>query len=363
MFFSGPNPPMAQSPQSRDYSRTNNQNNRGIIGNASDNFVNSGSINITQVTNAEGEDDELNRLLDGCTSKDALHNSYHSPPECYFGTRKTVRNVIGDWMDDSSSAKSPLLWLHGPAGVGKSVIAKTIAGSHDRVIATFFFSASSDRSAATLFPTLAWQLAQRIPETKQHIIASLKNNALLLTSEIKEQFEHLIAQPLKKCTMISTSLPVMVIDGIDECTDEYALSQFLQVLVRAGESGDMPLRFIICSRPESRIQIRADIADIISPHPVISEIQIGFSEECREDIARYLTDQFNAIGHQLGEDPKSWFQQCDISQLVERSCGQFLYVSTIVKLLEDSHPKDVLEMARNSSLPTPDLNKLYNVIL
>ncbi|KAM6503999.1 hypothetical protein JOM56_000942, partial [Amanita muscaria] len=188
----------------------------------------------------------------------ARHDTFHSPPECHPGTRETVLNEIGEWFEGSNLAKSPLLWLHGPAGVGKSVIAKTIARSHDRqVVATFFFSTSSNRSAATLFPTLAWQLARAIPETKQHIIAALKNNGSLLTSEIKEQFEHLIAQPLKKRTMTSTwttSLPVMVIDGIDECTHEYALSRFLQVLVRAGESGDMPLRFIICSRPESRIR-------------------------------------------------------------------------------------------------------------
>ncbi|KIL64340.1 hypothetical protein M378DRAFT_163366 [Amanita muscaria Koide BX008] len=249
-------PPTPHSPQSGDCSRTNNQNNHGVIGNGSDNLVNTGNNNlftITQITNAEGEDVELDKLLDGYLSKDALHNSFHSPPECYSDTRKTIRKEVGEWTDDSST-KSPLLWLHGPAGVGKSVIAKTIAGSNDQVVATFFFATSSDRSAATLFPTLAWQLARRIPETKQHIIASLKNNGSLLTSEIKEQFDHLIAQPLKKCTMTSTSLPVMVIDGIDECTDEYMLSQFLQVLVRAGESGDMPLRFIISSRPEPRIR-------------------------------------------------------------------------------------------------------------
>ncbi|KAM6497729.1 hypothetical protein JOM56_005677, partial [Amanita muscaria] len=339
------------------------QNNDGVIGNGSENIVNSGNYNyvsITKVTNVEGEDVELDRLLDGSISKDALHNTLNALPECHPGTRKTVRKEFRKWLDNSSPAKSPLLWLHGPAGVGKSVIAKTIAGSHHQVVASFFFSTSSDRSAATLFPTLAWQLARKIPETKQYIIASLKNNCSLLTSEIKEQFEHLIAEPLKKCTMTFTSLPVMVVDGIDECTNEYALSRFLEVLVLAAESGDMPLRFIICSRPEPRIHITDNLTDNlfdrISPDPLVSEIQVGFSEECREDIARYLTDKFNTTGGpQLGES--------DISQLVERSCGQFLYASTIVKLLDDSHPKDVLEMARNSSLPTPDLNKLYKVIL
>ncbi|KAM6493047.1 hypothetical protein JOM56_011181 [Amanita muscaria] len=71
----------------------------------------------------------------------------------------------------------------------------------------------------------------------------------------------------------------------------------------------------------------------------------------------------SASPRKLKEDTSSWFQQCDISHLVERSCGQFLYASTIVRLLEYFHPKDVLEMACNSCLPTPDLNKLYKIIL
>ncbi|KIL60546.1 hypothetical protein M378DRAFT_83653, partial [Amanita muscaria Koide BX008] len=91
-------------------------------------------------------EDELDRLLGRWVSKDALRNSFNSPPECHPNTRTTVRNEIGEWMDESGSEKSPLLWLNGPAGVGKSAIAKTISGFHDQVVATFFFSTSSDRS-------------------------------------------------------------------------------------------------------------------------------------------------------------------------------------------------------------------------
>ncbi|KAM6492777.1 hypothetical protein JOM56_012501, partial [Amanita muscaria] len=307
-------------------------------------------------------------MLNGFVSKDALHNFYRSPPRCHPGTRKTVRKEIGEWIDDRSSTKSPLLWLNGPAGVGKSVIAKTIAVSHDLVVASFFFSTSSDRAATTLFPTLARQLAWQIPETKLHIIAALKNNSSLLTSEFEEQFDHLIVEPLRGCTMTSTSLPVMVIDGVDECTDENMLLRLLRVLVRAGESGDMPLRFIICSRPEPRGQPPeihddpADRFDRISYESVISNIQIGFSEECKEDIAKYLTDNFNKI-RQPKASTGPYLQPCGVSDLVERSCGQFLYASTIIRLLNHYHPKDVLEMARHSSLPSPDLNKLYRAIL
>ncbi|KAM6493015.1 hypothetical protein JOM56_011149 [Amanita muscaria] len=81
-------------------------------------------------------------------------------------------------------------------------------------------------------------------------------------------------------------------------------------------------------------------------------------------MTRYLTDKFNAI-RQPGDGQSPWFQPSDISDLVEASCGQFLYASTFVRLLDDPYfsPTDLLKMARRSSLPTPDLDELYKAIL
>ncbi|KIL60000.1 hypothetical protein M378DRAFT_45775, partial [Amanita muscaria Koide BX008] len=251
-----------------------------------------------------------------------------SPPECHPNTRTTIRNEIAWWLDESVSKKSPLLWLNGPAAVGKSVIAKTVSGFHGQIIAAFFFSTSSDKTAATLFPTLAWQLARRIPDTRKHIITSLKSSDSLQTSQIEEQFDLLIIQPLKSTTTLKCR-PVMVIDGVDECTDERMLGRLLRVLIQAGEGGDMPVRFVICSRPEPRIHAILLGGD----RDVISTIRIGFSQDCKDDMTRYLTDKFNAI-RQPRDGPSPWFQPSDISDLVEASSGQFLYVSTIVRLLD-----------------------------
>ncbi|KIL67307.1 hypothetical protein M378DRAFT_159716 [Amanita muscaria Koide BX008] len=467
LMFSGAS---RQAHQPLDNSQTNNQNNfiaegshnifisnnnavisNNILNSGANQIVNFGSYNIVNsgsnsyvntgiIIWDDSEDTELDELLNDHVSKDALRNSFHSPPECHPNTRKTVCKEIGEWIDDSESKMSSLLWLNGPPAVGKSVIAKTVSSFHHQVVATFFFSTSSDRSAATLFPTLAWQLARRIPDTRKHIIASLKNSDLLRPTRIEEQFDLLILQPLKKTTTLG-SRPVMVIDGVDQCTDERMLGRFLRVLVQAGEGDDMPLRFIICSRREPRIDailhkitnsnsdghffrgilhfafpssqvcdsrsglhphmqwsriitqflqdvwelyrpIRlgvdkdalpspsdtcvklADTLDRICPHPVTPTIQIGFSKECEQDIARYLEDRFDAI-RQPGDSTYPWYQPCNISDLVEASCGQFLYASTIVRLLEEPHsdPRDILEMAHHSSLQAPGLNGLYKAIL
>ncbi|KAM6493004.1 hypothetical protein JOM56_011138, partial [Amanita muscaria] len=133
----------------------------------------------------------------------ALRNSFRSHAECHPNTRTTIRNDIGCWLDESVSKKSPLLWLNGPAAVGKSVIAKTVSGFHDQIVAT------------------------------------MKSSDSLQTSQVEEQFNLLIIQPLKSTTTLKCR-PVMVIDGVDECTDEGMLGRFLRVLVQAGEGGDMP---------------------------------------------------------------------------------------------------------------------------
>ncbi|KIL67248.1 hypothetical protein M378DRAFT_102403 [Amanita muscaria Koide BX008] len=419
-------------------------NNSGIIGDSAN------SWNISNITPLEDEEAQLDGLLDGYISDDAIHN--YSSPECYPDTRTTVRNEIGWRVDESRFQKSPLLWLNGPAGVGKSVIAKTISEFHDKVVATFFFSTSSDRSATMLLPTLARQLARSIPDTRKYIIASLNHNPLLLMSEVEEQFDHLILQPLKSITTLEScrpgiSRPVMVIDGVNECTNERMLGRFLRALVHAGKRG-MPVRFLICSQQEPWIRAilgtddvnttaneqelrfpsllervsyfvrspfpeypsrtdlhtpiqrsrgftkflqdvwelyrpiiigvnipspsdtsdeHSDTLDKICHHRVISSIQIGFSEECKNDIARYLTDKFKAIYPGDGTNP--WFRPSDISNLVEVSCGQFLYASTIVRLLEypnyhsNYHSEDILDMARRTSLPTPDFDNMYKAIL
>ncbi|KIL62841.1 hypothetical protein M378DRAFT_46701, partial [Amanita muscaria Koide BX008] len=252
-----------------------------------------------------------------------LHDSWFSPPSCHPNTRKTVLKEIQEWLDKPKS--SPVLWLNGPAGVGKSVIAKTISGLQNNVVGTFFFSTSSDRSAATLFPTLAWQLARRIPETRPYILDALKSSDALQTSQIEQQFDLFIVQPLKN---VSCSGKLMIIDGVDECVDENMLKRFLRVLTEAAETHSMPLRFLICSRPEPRIHAILERAPDDPP-----DTPIGLSDESKEDIARYLEDKFNTI-RQPAKNGSPWFQQSDIRELVQRSCGQFLYASTIVRLLD-----------------------------
>src|ERR1700760_1069769 len=156
-------------------------------------------------------------------SFNALHDSSAQDPErrCHPGTRETVLKQMCNWIDDHETTQR-ILWLHGPAGVGKSAIAQTVAHAYrrDKVAATFFFFRSdpSRNDGNRLFPTLAWQLAKTIPATREFIAHILKDDYDIPRKTIEIQFEELITGPLQAVVEIvpQGQLPtlVVIVDGL-----------------------------------------------------------------------------------------------------------------------------------------------------
>jgi hypothetical protein len=86
---------------------------------------------------------------------------------CLKGTRGAILSCIELWARDPN--KSPVCWLNGLAGTGKSTIAKTIAERlfvDGQLGASFFCSRDFEdrRNIQLIFPTLATQLACNYPE-------------------------------------------------------------------------------------------------------------------------------------------------------------------------------------------------------
>ncbi|KIM35817.1 hypothetical protein M413DRAFT_325348, partial [Hebeloma cylindrosporum] len=79
----------------------------------------------------------------------AFHDSgdIFDPAKCHPRTRMAVIKKIMDWIAGrlEEGDEANILWFHGPAGSGKSAIARKIAElceSEKRLLATFFFSRS-----------------------------------------------------------------------------------------------------------------------------------------------------------------------------------------------------------------------------
>ena len=266
-----------------------------------------------------------------------------------------------------------MFWLNGLAGTGKSTIAQTIAErlfAEGNLGASFFCSRDfKDRSDLHfIFPTLAFQLAQRYPDFRSHLVSLLQSNPDVVHESLSSQLQKLIIEPLQE-TGLST---VIVIDALDECKDDEPSSTILSLLGRfVGEIYEV--KFFITGRPEPRIKtgfrlpLLVDSTDVFVLHDVESslvenDIRIFFKHELSELAQRRQLDGFPSD------------EQLDL--LCRRAAGLFVYAVATVKFLDSSahlteHRLDIILKLPESTAPEgktrfdhgTTLDSLYTSIL
>ncbi|KAM6499313.1 hypothetical protein JOM56_004821 [Amanita muscaria] len=306
----------------------------------------------------------------------ALHDSAEQDPDrrCHPGTRNTVLMRLRDWFANPNPTDR-IIWLHGPAGAGKSAIAQTIADEYKKrgMAATFFFYRSDPNrnNGNRLFPTIAWQLAFSIPPTKDFIVHGLDKAPHLPTKRAETQFEELVAHPFHAMNHIATQstqtlhpAPVVIIDGVDECSDELLQRRFLTVIGDAVKDTRIPLRFLIISRPEALIE---ETLNKFKDFTVA--IDLAKLDDSNRDIQKYLKDKFSEIASNRGLDP-AWPGQEIIEEILSKSSGNFIFSSLVVRFIsdEDFDPQFLLNIVRNlaprgNMSPFALLDELYFEIL
>ena len=90
------------------------------------------------------------------------------PPKCHPNTRVAVINKIIEWVTDMSNTNAFMLWLYGPAGAGKTAIARRVAeifANHGLLLASFLFFRSDPKrnTMKLLVPNIAYRATSVIP--------------------------------------------------------------------------------------------------------------------------------------------------------------------------------------------------------
>ena len=171
---------------------------------------------------------------------------------CLPQTQVHGLRTIRDWANSSTS--SPLFWLCGSAGSGKSTIAYTIAQEWSHSGASFFFSRArlSLRESRLVFQTIAFQLRINHPILRAPISHALEDPAIL-TSNNETQLQRLILDPILQTQSHLPHCLVIVIDALDECDDNIIVN-IVELLATTLEKYDssiqIRLRFLVTSRPE-----------------------------------------------------------------------------------------------------------------
>ena len=270
-------------------------------------------------------------MLNNCRRAQAAEYRHGNRRGCLKGTRDTVLNEIESWANDPH--KSPVFWLNGLAGTGKTTIAQTIAErffAEGRLGASFFCSRDSeDRSNLHfIFPTLAFQLSHKYPDFRSLFVSLLHSNPDVIHESLYNQMQTLITEPLREIG-VST---VIVIDALDECKDDEPSSAILSVLARFVE--EMPeAKFFITGRPEPRIKtgfrlpLLVDSTDVFVLHDVHPSL-------VENDIRIYLKHELSELAQR--RQLEGWPSNEHVNLLCSRAAGLFVYAVATVKFLDSA---------------------------
>jgi hypothetical protein len=171
---------------------------------------------------------------------------------------------IFEWIQDDQG--NNVLWLHGPASVGKSAITQTVAersAQSKELAASFFFS--RDRpgcdSARLLWATIAFQIAISIPTLRRKIGEAVEDDPAICQRSLQNQLQKLIIDPFtslqRKLNVMNTlaRMPFLVIiDGVDECKTHGDQRDVMRSVANIITTHHIPLRFLITSRSEDPIR-------------------------------------------------------------------------------------------------------------
>jgi hypothetical protein len=299
-----------------------------------------------QLAWAHGSTAELS-VLNGCRRAKGAEFRHGDRQGCLKGTRAAVMDAIESWSTDSNM--SPVYWLNGLAGTGKSTIAQTVAQrifADGRLGASFFCSRDfkDRRDLHYIFPTIAFQLAHKYSKVRSILVPLLQSDPDIVHESLYKQMEMLIVRPLASSD-IST---VIVIDALDECVDEDPQSAILSVLGRLVE-GIPNTKFLITGRPEPRIQsgfrlgLLRPLTDVFVLHDVEHSV-------INTDIRLFLERGLSEVAKRRGIEQDGWPIDQHLDLLCERAAGLFVYAMATLKFLDHAFtpPTKQLEVITRS---------------
>ncbi|KAK3997916.1 hypothetical protein QBC44DRAFT_392249 [Cladorrhinum sp. PSN332] len=235
-----------------------------------------------------------------------------------------------NWVEDSHP-KPRVLWVHGNAASGKSVLSSFVIDHLVQLGAPscYFFIRFIDqkkRGLNMMLRSLASQLAHMIPSYAEKLRHLESAAADLKTADARNVWQWLFKQTLFRLSLVA---PIYcVIDGIDEAESPGSAVKLLSDLHLTA----VPLRVLVVSRNTHEISTAFQ--------KLAKQVHI---ESIRTD--GNLKDLRAHIDHEMEIGSQEEYRGQVTNQLLERAGGNFLWVHLAVQKINGCHTKVDVERA------------------
>jgi hypothetical protein len=262
-------------------------------------------------------------------------------PKCHPGTRTRFIEELKSHIRSGTR----IIWLYGPAGVGKSAIMQTLAETLAPSVTclSFFFSRPNSRDdPKKVFPTLAYRLATVLPGYRRYIEEKLSMDPFFLAKTLEEQFKRLFIDPITNKWVGNVPRCVVFLDGLDEANGSSAQCRILDLIrgfVESDRTSNNPIFWVIASRPEPHLQASfSRIKKKVSDDFWKLEVPID-SDEASQEVETYVRAAFKKIQEDFSDVvPARWPPEAHLLKIATTSSGLFVFASTCMAYIGDQNP-------------------------
>ncbi|KAF2858013.1 hypothetical protein K470DRAFT_237297 [Piedraia hortae CBS 480.64] len=290
---------------------------------------------------------------------------------CLGDTRVEIIKEIVDWATTVGGQR--VYWLSGKAGTGKSTIARTVAHeleSKGHLVGSYFFKRGKGElsRARNLFPTIACQMANFIPDIRDKIAVASHGSPAVIDRSLANQFDTLIKQPLSgySTCFATQDVRVIVIDALDECDAKDQIGQAMTLWPTLNDSS-LHLKVFVTSRSDNEIWTTlGHLGPESLQHKRLEDLQTTAIKHdltlfCKEELRKIREKQKkNLVPAKLDHD---WPGEDVVQKLVEISQPLFIAASTILKDVSTNPRRLPQWVARLNSTGPKALTKIYMDIL
>jgi hypothetical protein len=265
-----------------------------------------------------------------------------------------ILEALREWVVDPNAKQ--VYWLNGHAGSGKSTIAQSFAEwlfIDGKLGGSFFCWRDSEKrsSLKSIIPTLVYQLATSTnPDAtkfRDSVVSTLNKKPKIASLSLQNQFEHLLVNPVAE----SGIRTIFVIDALDECKDEETTSIILGFLNK--NLHYLPnIKFFITSRPETHIREGFRLTELkgATTTMILHEVaSLSVDRDIMIFLETHLTSTAVLANRSDSHLPQEWPTKDQLTALVRKSGGLFIFASTMINLILDKNgkPERTLELILN----------------